>query len=164
MRSDKRLSLPLFGSPVCLEAHKAFKWAETLQTAQHLLAVPAWSTPQAQLLYLFCSGHNYGIFLQADVCQSMSGRPRRWVSTTAGSDCVWSSHLYVSNQLSPPGGSMLNKPPVELVFVLKGSANRDPECSHFQNRGPLQLSSISPPAHNQHQLNLWHFDTHRRTL
>lgn len=121
-------------------------------------------TPQAQLLYLFCSGHNYGIFLQADVCQSMSGRPRRWVSTTAGSDCVWSSHLYVSNQLSPPGGSMLNKPPVELVFVLKGSANRDPECSHFQNRGPLQLSSISPPAHNQHQLNLWHFDTHRRTL
>ena len=85
-----------------------------------------------------------------------SDRPRRRVSTTEGSDCVWSSHFYVSNQLSPAGGSMLNKPPVESVFVLKGSANREsahsfrPEASaaeYHPAAGPPTTPAVKPQTY-----------------
>lgn len=116
----------LVNGAVCVEAHKALN--EKKLSKQFNICSQCWHevTPLAQLPFLFCTRHNYDIFTPSDdVYQSQSGRPRRWVSTTAGSDCVWSSHL--SNQLSPPGRSMLNKPPEESVFVLKGSANRDPK-------------------------------------
>lgn len=49
---------------------------------------------------------------------------------------------------------MLNRPAEESVFALKGSANREPECTVLNQR-PLQLS-ISLSAQYQHQLYLWH--------
>lgn len=118
---------------VCLEAHKALK--EKKLSKQFNICSQCWHevTPLAQLLYLFCGGHNYDIFPWMMFVRVKAAVRGGESPPTAGSDCVWSSHFYVSNQLSPPGGSMLNKPPVESVFVLKGSANRDPECSATQH-------------------------------
>lgn len=77
----------------------------------------------------FCRGHNCSFFL----CVMFAGvRVCRW-----GGECLQQRGQIVFGHLSPMwvinlalrGGSMLNKPPVESVFVLEGSANKDLDCS-----------------------------------
>lgn len=106
-------------------------------------------TPPAQLPFLFCSGHNYNIF-PTGWCLLELERPSEEVSfpPTAGSDRVWSSHLYVSNQLSPAGRSTLSKLPKESVFALESSANTHPKCSLLKPEAPVGRSPPGRPTTN----------------
>lgn len=58
---------------ICLKTHKALKQKKLSKHSD--ICSQCWheATPLAQLLRLFCSGHNYNISLLDDVCKS----PRR---------------------------------------------------------------------------------------
>lgn len=153
-----RLSLPPLSksSAVCLEAYKA--WDEKKLSKQFNICSQRWHevTPPAQLLYLSVVDIITTFRAGTMFVRVKAAGPWGWASfTTAGSDCVWSSHFYVSNQLCPPGGSALNKPAVESVFVLKGSANRAGSAHRAE--------ASAAECHHHHQLDLWHTNSHTHT-
>lgn len=86
--------------------HSCVKQSFICQTTHEALSALCWHE-----VTLLAKSLQLQLFPLDDVCGSASGCQGSWVSTTEGSACVWSSHFYVSNQLSPPGGSTLNKAP-----------------------------------------------------
>lgn len=74
-----------------------------------------------------------------------------------GQDGVWPSHFYVSNQISPSGGSTPNKHPLETVFALKVSANTDREvlagmtCWLHAFHSHAVCSSLATAVSSEHQ-------------
>lgn len=85
-------------------------------------------TPLAQLLRLFCSGHNYDIFpwmmfVRVRAAERGAEFPQRQGQTVFG-------HLTPTWVIGPllHARSTPNKPAKESLFVLKGSTNRRPVC------------------------------------
>lgn len=118
-------------------------------------------TLPAQLLFLLCTGHNYDIFPPDDVCQSKSGRPRRWLSTTAGSECVWSSHL--SNQLTPAGRSCWTSLQRTLGLFSKEAQTLIPSAQ-FETRGLCCWESLCRATTNSNiKLHTHRYAEHRYT-
>lgn len=136
-------------STVCLEACKSLKRRNSpnISTSAHSAGMKWHHHPNCYISFVV------GIITiplspHTGWCLQEPERPSKEVSLhNGGSDCVWSSHLCVSNRHRPAGRSVLNKPAVESVFVLEGNANKRSRGLTALDQTPLQLSTISLSAH-----------------
>lgn len=144
-RLSESLCSLLVNGAVCVQDHKGLMWRNRPNSSTSALSAGMKWHQWPNCHFSFCSGHNYNIPRpQMMFTGSWSGRPRRWAPTTAGSDRVWSSHLYVSNRHSPPGRSVLRRLPKENCVCSRQAV----QTRRSRVLGPKKLESSvggSPP-------------------